>query len=388
MKKKLTVLGLACVLLVLGTLFSGCEQIQALLEEGNEIPEEPEEKPVEFISVSADGEVLAATTTQLTLIFGTAINGLSADDITINHRGTGAAVAETLTEDGYVWTLGINGITAPGNISVSVNKPGYAISGNSQTVMVRRARPDGYIPEQVYVQGGTFNMGDQNNGSVHTVTLSDFYISNHEVTQAEWKDVMDSGSNSTLPVEEVTWSNAAKYCNALSLKEGLSQAYTISGTTVTRNPGATGYRLPTEAEWEYAARGGNQSQHFIYSGSNTRTDVSWYSENSGSIAHPVGTKLSNELGLFDMSGNVREWCWDWMGNYSQDPQTNPTGPTSSASFGSSSYWSCRVLRGGGYVLDSGNADYPFYRDYWSMLSPSDLCPTMGFRVARSVVGSD
>jgi formylglycine-generating enzyme required for sulfatase activity len=201
----------------------------------------------------------------------------------------------------------------------------------------------------------------------------------------------------TLPVEGVTWFNAAEYCNKLSEVEGLTPAYTLSvssvttpffGTvtsgTVTLNPNATGYRLPTEAEWEYAARGGNQSQDFTYSGSNNRAEVSWYNQNSGNTLHAAGGKLPNELGLYDMSGNVREWCWDWWGNnYSSDPQTDPTGPASSSD-------TTRVLRGGGYALDLTDAstDYPYYRDHWSSLSPDLLCNTIGFRVARPVISSN
>jgi formylglycine-generating enzyme required for sulfatase activity len=386
---------LAVVVFVFVLLFSSCKLIGDMIGENSEnsVPEGPEgggsgeEVPIEFISASADGEVLTATTTQLTLTFNSAVSGLSADDITINHRGTGATVAGTSTQNGSVWTLGISGITAPGNISVSVNKQGYVISGNPQTVMVRRARPNVYAPELVYVQGGTFTMGGTGNGPEHTVTLSDFYISNHEVTEAEWQGT----GSSSLPVERVSWFQAVQYCNQLSTKEGLVPAYNISGNTVTLIPGATGYRLPTEAEWEYAARGGNQSQNFTYSGSNTRGEVSWH---GGVGRRSVGTKLANELGLFDMSGNIREWCWDWWGSYSSSPQTNPTGPSSStdddylAGFLIPS--STRVLRGGGYVLDntSASTDYPFYRDHWSPWAVSIGVSTIGFRVARSVVSGD
>ena len=123
------------------------------------------------------------------------------------------------------------------------------------------------------------------------------------------------------PVERVSWNEAQEFCQKLS---------TLIGKK---------YRLPTEAEWEYAARGGNKSKGYKYSGSNTIGDVAWYTSNSGRKTHPVGQKQPNELGIYDMSGNVWEWCYDWKGSYSSSPQTNPTGPTSG---------STRVFRGGSW----------------------------------------
>jgi formylglycine-generating enzyme required for sulfatase activity len=130
------------------------------------------------------------------------------------------------------------------------------------------------------------------------------------------------------------------------------------------------FRLPTEAEWEFAARGGNNSKHYQYSGSNSLEDVAWYGDNSGSTTHDVATKQANELGIYDMSGNVWEWCQDWYGNYSSSAQTNPTGPSSG---------STRVLRGGSWDFDARVCRSSF-RDYGS---PFFGYCFLGFRLALS-----
>jgi len=176
----------------------------------------------------------------------------------------------------------------------------------------------------VFVEGGTFQMGSNDGDSdekpVHSVTVSSFYVGKFEVTQKEYQNVMGKnpsyfkGENN--PVENVTWYDAVKYCNKRSEKEGRTPSYNINGNNVTCDFSANGYRLPTEAEWEYAARGGNKSQNYKYSGSNKIGDVAWYDSNSGLRTHPVGQKAPNELGIYDMTGNVWEWCWDWYdGNY-------------------------------------------------------------------------
>ena len=188
--------------------------------------------------------------------------------------------------------------------------------------------------EMVYVEGGTFDMGAtteqgsdayDNEYPVHSVTLSDYYIGRCEVTQELWEAVM--GSNPSYfkgaqnPVESVSWNDCQNFIKKLN---------SLTGRT---------FRLPTEAEWEYAARGGNKSRHYKYSGSNNIFDVAWHDGNSGSKTHAVGSKTANELGIYDMSGNVWEWCSDWYGGYSAGAQTNPHGPSSG---------SRRVLRGGSW----------------------------------------
>ena len=183
--------------------------------------------------------------------------------------------------------------------------------------------------KMIAVKGGTFQMGIDDGYEwekpVHQVTLSDYYIGETEVTQELWNAVMGSNpskftGNMQRPVEKVTWNDCQTFISKLNQ---------LTGKT---------FRLPTEAQWEYAARGGNQAQGRLYSGSNTIDEVAWYTSNS-STTHPVKTKAPNELGIYDMSGNVFEWCSDWYGSYSSAAQTDPTGPATG---------SYRVRRGGSW----------------------------------------
>ena len=173
----------------------------------------------------------------------------------------------------------------------------------------------------VWVDGGTFRMGatseqgsdaDSGDKPVHSVTLSGYYIGKTEVTQALWQAVMGSNPSDLkgddLPVECVSWDDCQEFIRKL---------HSLTGEN---------FRLPTEAEWEFACRGGNNSRGYKYSGSNYIDDVAWYWDNSGDKTHPVATKLPNELGIYDMTGNVLEWCADWYGDYSSGAQTNPKGP--------------------------------------------------------------
>lgn len=235
---------------------------------------------------------------------------------------------------------------------------------------------DGYV----LVRGGTFQMGSNsgynNEKPVHSVTVSSFYISKYEVTQKEYKSLMGSnpshasfGIGDNNPVYRVSWYDAVEYCNELSRKEGLTPAYSGSGDDIKFNFNANGYRLPTEAEWEYAARGGNSSLEYTYSGSNSIDSVAWYSGNSGIKTHPVGGKQANELGLYDMSGNVWEWCWDRYESYSSGSQTDPTGKSSG---------SYRVIRGGCW----GNNVSAFHLANRFDYSPVAQDGRIGFRVVR------
>ena len=226
----------------------------------------------------------------------------------------------------------------------------FKVEANSCRFMV-----NGVSFEMVRVEGGTFRMGatsEQKDEAwdrekpVHSVTLSGYYIGKTEVTQVLWEAVM--GINPSrfkgdyLPVENVSWDDCQEFIRKLNSMTGQN------------------FRLPTEAEWEFACRGGNNSRGYKYSGSNNLGSVAWYDGNSGNKTHPVGTKAPNELGIYDMSGNVWEWCADWYGDYSSGAQTNPTGP-----YGGSN----RVYRGGSWNYDVGrcrssNRDfyYPWIRD--------------------------
>lgn len=215
------------------------------------------------------------------------------------------------------------------------------------------------INNMVYVSGGTFIMGGDESSDqtpTHSVTLSSYYICKYEVTQALWRAVMGSNPSKfkgdNLPVEQVSWNDCQTFINRLNNYTG-------------RN-----FRLPTEAEWEFAARGGNYSRHYKYSGSNYISDVAWYCDNSGNRTHPVGTKQANELGLYDMSGNVWEWCSDRYGSYSSYSQSNPTGATSG--FG-------RVERGGNWC---GLARYccSSHRSYYA---PGNSNRGLGLRLVLS-----
>ena len=225
-------------------------------------------------------------------------------------------------------------------------------------------QPQRNLPEieMVWVSGGTFTMGaTSEQGSdaydsekpAHSVTLSGYYIGKYEVTQKLWKAVMGRNpSNFTgdnLPVERVSWNEVQEFIRKLNQLTGKS------------------YRLPTEAEWEYAARGGSNSRGYKYSGSDNVGSVAWYNDNSGSTTHPVGSKSPNELGIYDMSGNVREWCQDWYGDYSSSSQRNPQGSASG---------SCRVSRGGSWLSNARRCRV----SYRGINSPDDRGRHLGFRL--------
>ena len=218
----------------------------------------------------------------------------------------------------------------------SSGKPRSATAGMSQAQKDRIIQ--NLINNMVYVQGGTFIMGatseqgsdaDSDENPIHQVTLSSFSIGRYEVTQEEWQAVMGSNPSNfkgvKRPVDNVSWNDCQEFIRKLNAMTGRR------------------FRLPTEAEWEYAARGGNRSQGYKYSGSNNLNSVAWYADNSGNTTHDVGLKSPNELGIYDMSGNVWEWCSDWYGNYSSSSQTNPTGSYSG---------SIRVSRGGSWYSDA------------------------------------
>ena len=235
--------------------------------------------------------------------------------------------------------------------------------------------------EMVYVEGGTFLMGcDDSRDNVdggcstyerpaHKVSLRSFYIGKYELTQGEWIAVMGMGSNpssfsgcgNNCPVESVSWYDIIVFCNKLSLQNNRTPVYKINGNSdpllwgpvPTQSPNATwdgvqmdlianGYRLPTDAEWEYAARGGQSSLDYPYPGSNNAGEVGWNGDNPNFMGktYPRGQLKPNELGIYDMSGNVWEWCWDWFDTYGSSEQCNPVG---------SSGGSNHVIRGGCWI---------------------------------------
>lgn len=235
-------------------------------------------------------------------------------------------------------------------------------SASSITIPVK----DGISIEMVKVEGGTFMMGatpEMKNSwteerPIHQVTLTnDYYIGKYEVTQSLWCALMDNNPSyfkgDNLPVEQVSWDDCQKFINKLN---------DITGRK---------FRLPTEAEWEYAARGGKKSRGYQYSGSNKISDVAWYSSNSEHKTQPVGLKLANELGLYDMSGNVDEWCFDRFGFYSALSQTNPLGADDGI---------CRVYRGGSWEQTAGFCRSSDRSNYGTS---KNRIYNLGFRLALS-----
>jgi formylglycine-generating enzyme required for sulfatase activity len=221
--------------------------------------------------------------------------------------------------------------------------------------------------EMVFVKGGTFKMGctaeqgsecESDEKPAHSVTVSDFYIGKYEVTQEQWVLVMGGNNNPSyfkggkLPVERVSWYDVQEFILRLN---------TLTGKK---------YRLPTEAEWEYAACGGQNSKGYKYSGSHNVGNVAWYDGNSDDKTHSVGTKLPNELGIYDMSGNVYEWVSDWYGEYNSTAQTNPKGPSSGSN---------RVGRGGSWPGDAGYCRV----SYRGNTSPGGSGNAVGFRLVLS-----
>ena len=273
--------------------------------------------------------------------------------------------------------------SAPSNLQITLTKEAMATQQSivSQPIVAQQPMEqtpvtnvdnisipvkDGISIDMVRVEAGTFTMGataemedlwNDEEKPTHRVTLTnDYYIGKYEVTQALWKAVMGNNPSNfkgdNLPVERVNWKDCQKF---------LSKLNRITGKT---------FRLPTEAEWEYAARGGNKSRGYQYSGSNNFSDVAWFMENSGSETHAVGTKQANELGIYDMSGNVREWCQDWYGKYNSSSQVNPTGANSG---------SRRVCRGGCWIYNDRGCRSSCRFSY----TPGDRDNFLGLRLVLS-----
>lgn len=245
-----------------------------------------------------------------------------------------------------VWLWIVIGVIVVAGIIIGVTDNSNNASYSNGVLNV-----NGVTYDMVKVQAGTFTMGDNHvRQKIHQVTITnDYYIGKTEVTQALWKAVMGNNPSAfkgdNLPVESVSWDDCMTFVSKLKTMTGQN------------------FRLPTEAEWEFAARGGNNSNHYQYSGSNQLNEVAWCYGNNGNKTHAVATKQPNELGIYDMSGNVWEWCSDWYGDYSSNTQTNPTGPSSG---------SCRVIRGGSWYYKGGSCRSSDRYDHTPINSDSGL----------------
>ena len=248
--------------------------------------------------------------------------------------------------------------------------------------------PDGFVR----INGGTFTMGSPANEQglswerpQHEVTVSPFIMGKYTVTQKEWEEIMGTGvfeksvmagiimssvtngEGDDYPMYYVTWYEAIEYCNKRSEKEGLTPVYRINGTDVTWDRNANGYRLPTEAEWEYACRAGTTTPY----NSGTSVDSAGWHRGNCRRTQTVGKKQPNSWGLYDMHGNVWEWCWDWRGNYSNEAQINPVGSDSDG----------RAVRGGSWDVDAR-----YIRSAYRLrANPSHQDYNIGFRLVRSMV---
>ena len=256
--------------------------------------------------VTGDGQITAA---DITAVYSKLLNNdTTYPEYAYDVNGDGRITAADVTA---VYDVMLGGL--PGYISE------YTVNGVS-FVMVE-------------IAGGTFTMGANagdtnasgNENPAHQVTVGAFAMGQTEVTQALWQAVMGTNPShfvdANKPVEKVSWNDCQEFITRLNALTGKN------------------FRLPTEAEWEFAARGGNKSNNYLYAGSNDIAQVAWYDDNSGDISQIVATKAANEIGIFDMTGNVWEWCSDWFGNYGAEAQTNPAGPATGEE---------KVLRGGSW----------------------------------------
>lgn len=319
--------------------------------------------------------------------------GYQASAATCNPLGSAGTANSQRVIRGGDWA-------APADSLRVANRSGQLPSAQSSGLGFRVARRHAAM---VLVPGGSFQMGctpeqlpdcgaDEN--PVHGVTLAGFYLAKNEVTQVEWQSLMAANPSQSIscgercPVENVSWYDALVYCNRRSVAEGLVPSYYADAghTQVFGSNGSTwslpnagpvfqkntnGYRLPTEAEWEFAARGGLFSTGKKYPGSNDLGEVAWWNGNSGAVPHPAGEKKPNELGLFDLGGNVAEWCSDWYGNYPAGISTNPAGPAAGTQ---------KILRGGAW---DGPAPTQRTASRETAL-PSDRNSKVGFRLCRSL----
>jgi formylglycine-generating enzyme required for sulfatase activity len=350
----------------------------------------PPPEPVPVIGINLDKDTLSLINGERETLTAT-INPVNADDKTVTWSSSKTSVA---TVNKGVVTAVSSGVTV---ITVTTADGGKTAKCNVY-VYIKGTSTQGV--EMMQIPAGNFIMGQIGIAApTHSVTLSGFYMGKYQVTQEQYQAVIgtnpsdfktattsvtgESGTPEKLPVENVSWYDALVFCNKLSVNEGLTPAYSIGGSTdpavwgtVPTNSdttwdaviivsGSTGYRLPTEAQWEYACRAGTTTAY--NTGDTVSDNTGWYGSDK---THRVGLKPANAFGLYDMHGNVFEWCWDWYGVYVSAGQTNPTG----ASTGSS-----RVIRGGSWLNNSaGNLRSAYRGQYY----PNSVCMDLGFRIIR------
>ena len=349
-------------------------------------------QPPEISAASKDLELSQANATPSLSVLPAALSFASMGEqyvleISSNRNWTVNNIPEWLTVEPLSGSNnGTVTLTAVANTGASTRSAIIAVRGSGvrvQNINIAQSTPilDEIYENMVLVEGGTFSRGVANDWlgpedqiPVHSVTVSDFYIGMYEVTQAQWRAVMRTtvqqqrdkgnggftsdirGEGDNYPMYFVSWNEVQEFIRKLNELTGKL------------------FRLPTEAEWEFAARGGNKSNIYTYSGSNDLKEVAWFADNSGNKSHPVGTKSPNELGIFDMSGNVWEWCGDWYGSYSNGSKVNPKGSSTGV---------YRVIRGGCYGSflpygggSSSELDWK-YRNSWP---PDQRINATGFRL--------
>ncbi len=272
----------------------------------------------------------------------------------------------------------------PSDISPGIYELYIMVNGVKSNVkdftVIEENNPKPKICEMVEIKAGNFEMGGQNEAysslPIHTVTITyDFYMSKYEITQAQWKKASDTYPNylpddvgDNKPATQLDWFTIVKWCNAASERDGFEPCYTINGEEVTCDFTKNGYRLPTEAEWEYACRAGTSGDYYF---TNTLDDNAWYSSNSGKHLNEVGKKQANQWGLYDIYGNAAEWCWDWFSEYSENSEIDPRGPNSGDGNG-------KIIRGGSAQSSEASVNSWYRMD----LSPVMRERMVGFRVVR------
>jgi formylglycine-generating enzyme required for sulfatase activity len=287
--------------------------------------------------------------------------------IHIQSTPPGATVYRNGADTGLTTETTLNGVPV-GTHAIKLTLSGYRDFEQSievtagQTAEIQAVLvPSGVLePEMVYIPGGVFMMGSESPEAlpdekpVHQVTLSDYWIGKYEVTQEQWVSVMGSNPSyyvgDTLPVNDIQWDDCQAFIRRLNELTGKS------------------YRLPTEAEWEFAARAGTTGDRY-----GDLESVAWYSDNSGGTPHPVGGKAPNAFGLYDMLGNIFEWCWDWYDFYTAEPQIDPQGPETPHPDTQH-----HILRGGSWFLEKVAARAPFR----SLHVPEHKYDVLGLRLAR------